>query len=85
VIQTDLSGLELCMQYVPTYSAHLIGPVPLGESEPIQVTIACITRENIEDAEAVVWEHVLTICNESNYPFDPSEWVLANIWLVNGN
>ena len=85
MIHLGLSGLEICMQHVPSYSAHVLGPVPLGETEPLEVSITCITRPTLADAEEVVWLHVQSICEDANYPFDPDEWVIVKLWTVNAN
>lgn len=85
MIVYDRIGLQECLKHACAYNALIQGPIPLGSSVPIVVSITCIIVPSRDEALSVIWQHVRDTCDESNYPFDETEWLITHLELVNGN
>ena len=79
------AAIEQCLSLVPSWTVSFIGPVPLGEDEPLEVTICCIIVTSREAAEESAWERIYELCARSDFTFSYDDWTIAEAYLVNGN
>ncbi len=84
-IETDQIALQMVMQHVCAWEAWIQGPVPLGQQKHIVVHINCMILPSREEAEECVAKHIMSICEDSDYPFDPDEWTILQMKLNNAN
>lgn len=85
VVNHDVVALEMCLSHACSWEAYVEGPIPLGSTDPLVVHVACIIRPTREEAIECVYLNVEQICAESSFPFDPDEWTLCSLRIVNGN
>ena len=84
-IDVDTVGMQLCLQHACAWEAWVEGPIPLGDTRRLIVHVDCIILPSREAAEDCVWEHVVSLCEDSGYPFDPDDWDIISMRLNNGN
>lgn len=79
------SAVQHCLSTAPSWTVEILGPVPIGDTDPLEVVITCIICRTREEAEANAWEKVHELCELSSYAFAEDDWELIDLRIVNGN
>jgi len=85
LITEDVEALAECMQHAAAFHACILGPVPFGQQERIQLQINAIIVESRDAAELACWAHVRNACAMYGYPYDEDEWEIVHLTAVNCN
>lgn len=81
-ISLPAEALVELYQYVPYFHACVRGPnTPLG---PTHLPVDYIVAPSYEAAEMYIWGYIEGVCLQADFPFDPSEWSIEHIHLLNG-
>lgn len=72
-------------QLVPYWHACVLGPVPRGQSERLQISIDYIFVQTLDEAIDSVAENVALFCKVYDHPVDWSEWDIAHVRIRNGS
>lgn len=74
----------LVVAHVPHWEGEALGPfVAFGDGRRARLTVDCIFHAEREKAEAAMYLHARSACEEENTPFDPDEWVIIRLQLIN--
>lgn len=86
-ITNDPVGITECYRHAPHWEGLMLGPVPFG-SPPDQrttLTIQVLFSQTLEAAIEDAWAYARNACAHFNHPFDPDEWDVVYMRLVNAN
>jgi hypothetical protein len=82
-----LTQNQLCelLEYVPSWHACALGPVPFGEEERVRISVSYIICDDWADALHALEYRIHEACERWNHPFDEDEWEVMHIEPMNCN
>lgn len=75
--------LAQLLDYVPSWHACALGPVPFGNTERARITVNYIICPDRESAEDALNEHIHDACEHWDHPYDEDEWDVLHVVPVN--